>query len=65
VVSELAASNSGIGQLMLAAASTMRVPLMFAGLIVISVMATVMYQVFAVLERRMTGWATRGMDAHG
>jgi NitT/TauT family transport system permease protein len=48
---------------MLSAASTMRVPLMFAGLIVISVMATVMYQVFAVLERRMTGWATRGMDA--
>ena len=65
VVSELAASNSGIGQLMLSAASTMRVPLMFAGLIVISVMATVMYQVFAVLERRMTGWATRGMDAQG
>jgi len=27
------------------------------------VMATVMYQLFAVLERRMTAWATRGMDA--
>ncbi len=65
VVSELTAANEGIGQLMLAASSTMRVPLMFAGLIVISVMATVMYQVFAVLERRMTSWATRGMDAHG
>jgi NitT/TauT family transport system permease protein len=41
----------------------MRMPLVFAGLIVISVMAMVMYQVFAVLERRTTGWATRGMDA--
>jgi NitT/TauT family transport system permease protein len=43
----------------------MRVPLMFAGLIVISVMAMVMYQAFALLERRMTGWATRGMNAPG
>jgi NitT/TauT family transport system permease protein len=63
VVSEMVAANAGIGQLMLAASSTMRVPLMFAGLIVISVMAMVMYQAFAILERRMTGWATRGMDA--
>ena len=63
VISELTAANEGIGQLMLAASSTMRVPLMFAGLIVISIMAMLMYQLFATLERRMTGWATRGMDA--
>jgi NitT/TauT family transport system permease protein len=43
----------------------MRVPLMFAGLIVISVMAMMMYVTFAALERRMTGWATRGMDTPG
>jgi NitT/TauT family transport system permease protein len=43
----------------------MRVPLMFAGLIVISIMAMAMYVAFAALERRMTGWATRGMDAAG
>jgi NitT/TauT family transport system permease protein len=65
VISEMVAANEGIGQLMLAASSTMRVPLMFAGLIVISVMAMVMYQAFALLERRMTGWATRGMNAPG
>jgi NitT/TauT family transport system permease protein len=65
VVSELTAANEGIGQLMLAASSTMRVPLMFAGLIVISIMAMVMYVAFAALERRMTGWATRGMDTPG
>jgi NitT/TauT family transport system permease protein len=65
VVSELTAANEGIGQLMLAASSTMRVPLMFAGLIVISIMAMAMYVAFAALERRMTGWATRGMNAAG
>jgi NitT/TauT family transport system permease protein len=63
VVSETIAANDGIGYLMMSAGSQMRMPLVFAGLIVISVMAMAMYQVFAVLERRMTGWATRGMDA--
>jgi NitT/TauT family transport system permease protein len=63
VVSETIAANDGIGYLMMSAGSQMRMPLVFAGLIVISVMAMAMYQVFAVLEKRMTGWATRGMDA--
>ena len=62
VVSETVASNDGIGYLMMSAGSQMRMPLVFAGLIVISVMAMAMYVVFAVMERRMTGWATRGMD---
>ena len=48
---------------MMSAGSQMRMPLVFAGLTVISVMAMAMYAVFAFLERRMTGWATRGMDA--
>jgi NitT/TauT family transport system permease protein len=63
VISEMVAANEGIGQLMLSASSTMRAPLAFAGLIVISVMAMAMYQAFAVLERRMTGWAHRGIGA--
>lgn len=63
VVSETIAANEGIGYLMMSAGSQMRMPLVFAGLVVISVMAIAMYEVFAVLERRMTGWATRGMDA--
>jgi NitT/TauT family transport system permease protein len=62
VVSEITASNEGIGYLMMAAGSSMRMPLVFAGLIVISVMAMAMYEFFALLERRMTGWATRGMN---
>ena len=63
VVSETIAANEGIGYLMMSAGSQMRMPLVFAGLAVISIMAMAMYEVFAVLEKRMTGWATRGMDA--
>lgn len=62
VVSETVASNDGIGYLMMSAGSQMRMPLVFAGLVVISAMAMLMYEVFALLERRMTGWATRGMN---
>jgi NitT/TauT family transport system permease protein len=62
VVSETVAGDEGIGYLMMLAGSQMRMPLVFAGLTVISVMAMIMYEVFAVLEKRMTGWATRRMD---
>ncbi len=63
VVSETVAANKGIGYLMMSAGSSMRMGLVFAGLIVISAMAMVMYVAFAMLEKRMTGWATRGMDS--
>jgi NitT/TauT family transport system permease protein len=63
VVSETVASNQGIGYLMMSAGSSQKMGLVFAGLIVISVMAMMMYLFFAVLEKRMTGWATRGMDS--
>ncbi|MFO7858864.1 MAG: ABC transporter permease [Ectothiorhodospiraceae bacterium] len=59
VVSETVASNQGIGYLMMSAGSQMRMPLVFAGLITISVMAMAMYQVFDRLERHITGWAHR------
>ncbi|BDB23090.1 hypothetical protein CTP10_R04180 [Cupriavidus sp. P-10] len=35
-------------------------PLAFAGLVVIAVMTMLMYERFAVIEKRMTGWAHRG-----
>ncbi len=62
VVSETVASNEGIGYLMMSASSSMKMPLLFAGLIVISVMAMIMYEFFAILERRLTGWAHRGQS---
>lgn len=60
VVSETVASNQGIGYLMMSAGSQMRMGLVFAGLLVISAMAMVMYELFAQLEKRMTVWAHRG-----
>jgi NitT/TauT family transport system permease protein len=63
VVSETVAANDGIGYLMMSAGSSMRMPLVFAGLFVIGSMAMLMYELFAWLERRMTGWAHRGQAA--
>lgn len=62
VISETIASNEGIGYLMLQASSRFQIPLVFAGLVVIAVMGIVMYAIFAVIERRFTGWATRKVD---
>ena len=59
-VSEMNAANEGIGYLLVSAGSAMKMPLAFAGLVVIAVMAMAMYELFAVLEKRMTGWAHRG-----
>lgn len=63
VISETVASNLGIGYLMMSASSSMNMPLVFAGLIVIGAMGVVMYEIFAWLERRITGWASRGQNA--
>lgn len=59
IISETIAANKGIGYLMISAASQMQMSLVFSGLLVISVMAMVMYELFAFLERRLTGWAHR------
>jgi NitT/TauT family transport system permease protein len=63
VISETVASNMGIGYLMMSASASMNMPLVFAGLFVIGAMGVVMYELFARLERRLTGWATRGQNA--
>ena len=38
----------------------MKMPLAFAGLVVIGAMAMAMYELFAIIEKRTTGWAHRG-----
>ena len=63
IVAETVASNKGIGNLMLVASSRFEVALAFAGLLVTAVMGIGMYAVATFIERRMTGWATRGADA--
>lgn len=59
IISETLASNDGIGNLMVQAASQFRTPLMFAGVTVIAAMGIATYLVFVLVERRFTGWATR------
>lgn len=59
-VSEMTASNEGIGYLLVSAGSSMQMGLAFAGLVVVGAMAMGMYEFFSVLERRLTGWAHRG-----
>ncbi|MEP9379088.1 ABC transporter permease [Aquabacter sp. CN5-332] len=59
VVAETAASNHGIGYLMIAASARFDVALVFAGLVVIAAMGISLYECFAFLERRVTFWASR------
>ncbi|SEK98357.1 NitT/TauT family transport system permease protein [Roseateles sp. YR242] len=62
-VSEMTAANEGIGYLLVSAGSSMQMGLAFAGLVVVGAMAMVMYELFAWLERRLTGWAHRGQSS--
>jgi len=62
-VSEMTASNEGIGYLLVSAGSAMQMGLAFAGLVVVGAMAMGMYEFFSVLEKRITGWAHRGSQA--
>ena len=63
VLAEMTAGDSGIGYLMQSAASQQRLPLAFAGLVTIGVMAMAMYELFSWVEKRTTGWAHRGSQA--
>lgn len=62
IIAESVAPNAGIGRLMMVASSRFDVPLVFAGLILTGVMGVGMYWVAEALERRVTGWATRGQQ---
>ncbi|MGZ5132343.1 MAG: ABC transporter permease [Caldimonas sp.] len=62
-VSEMTAANEGIGYLLMSAGSSMQMGLAFAGLVVIGAMAMGMYELFAIVEKRTTGWAHRGAHA--
>jgi NitT/TauT family transport system permease protein len=64
VVSETVAANAGVGHLLLSAQANFEVPLVFGGLVALAVLGIGMYAIFAVLERRMAGWAFRS-GVHG
>jgi NitT/TauT family transport system permease protein len=63
-VSEMTASNEGIGYLLISAGSAMQMGLAFGGLVVVGAMAMVMYELFSVIETRTTAWAHRGSQNH-
>ncbi len=62
VLSETVASNRGIGNVMMSASSNFDVSLVFAGLMILAALGVALYVVFSMLERRVTGWATRKND---
>ena len=59
VLAEMTAGDSGIGSLMQTAGSQQRLPLAFAGLVLISAMAMAMYEFFSYVELHTTAWAHR------
>ena len=59
VIAETVASNRGIGNLMMIASSSFDVPLVFAGLIILSALGVALYVIFSFIEVRVTGWARR------
>jgi NitT/TauT family transport system permease protein len=62
VIAEIIAGDRGIGHVMLIAGSDFNVPLVFGALLVVGAMGTLMYVVFAALERRFTGWSVRAVE---
>lgn len=62
-VSEMTASDQGIGYLLISAGSSMQMGLAFSGLLVVGIMAMVMYELFSFIEKHTTAWAHRG--SHG
>ena len=59
-VSEMTASDQGIGYLLISAGSSMQMGLAFSGLLVVGIMAMLMYELFSYVEKHTTAWAHRG-----
>jgi NitT/TauT family transport system permease protein len=62
VLSETVASNRGIGNAMMIASGNFDVPLVFAGLFILSFLGVALYAVFSIIEMKTTGWAQRKQD---
>jgi NitT/TauT family transport system permease protein len=60
VLAETIGGNAGLGFLMVTASAQFDVPLVFAGLIAVAIMAVGLYAVCVLIEKRMTRWAFRG-----
>lgn len=63
VVAETSGASNGLGKLMLDAQAAFQVPVVFAALIVLSVLGILLYAATAFIEYRYTGWAHRSNNA--
>jgi NitT/TauT family transport system permease protein len=62
VVAETVGSNLGLGKLMLDASASFQVPIVWACLLLLSVLGVILYMITAAIEARFTGWAFRGQN---
>jgi NitT/TauT family transport system permease protein len=62
ITAETIASNSGIGTVMMIAAANFDVALVFAGLLLVSILGVAFYGVSSLIEYRVAGWAHRKTD---
>ena len=64
-LAQLEAGEANASVLLLrSVARALRMPLAFAGLVVIAAMAMAMYELFSYVEKHTTAWAHRGQDNH-
>ena len=59
VLSETVASNRGIGTVMMMASASFEITLAFAGLFALAILGVALYGIFAIIEQRICGWASR------
>jgi NitT/TauT family transport system permease protein len=59
IVGEFVASNSGIGYLLLVATGSMNTALLFAGVVVLTIIGVVLFEVMELLEKVVSPWHVR------
>jgi NitT/TauT family transport system permease protein len=59
IVGEFVASNSGVGYLLLVATGSMNTALLFAGIVVLTIIGVVLFYIMELLERVVSPWHVR------
>jgi NitT/TauT family transport system permease protein len=59
IVGEFVAARQGIGQQILLAYANFNTPLVFAAVVVVAIMATLLFQLLVLIERLVLGWRPR------
>jgi NitT/TauT family transport system permease protein len=59
IVGEFVASNSGVGYLLLVATGSMNTALLFAGIVVLTIIGVILFYLMELLERVVSPWHVR------